>query len=54
MTLEALIEKGLIKHTRIDVKILGSGELSKKLTVTAHGSSCARGRSRPPVGPPSL
>jgi len=39
VTLEALLEQGLIKNTRIDVKILGSGELSKKLTVTAHGFS---------------
>src|SRR3954449_11092926 len=36
VTLEALIEKGLIKNTRTDVKILGQGELKKKLTVTAH------------------
>jgi large subunit ribosomal protein L15 len=33
---EALVEKGLIKNTRIDVKILGEGELKKKLSVTAH------------------
>jgi large subunit ribosomal protein L15 len=39
VTLEALIEKGLIKNTRIDVKILGQGELKKKLTVTAHSFS---------------
>ena len=36
VTLEALVEKGLIKNTRTDVKILGDGELKKKLTVTAH------------------
>ena len=36
VTPEALIEKGLIRNTRIDVKILGEGELTKKLTVTAH------------------
>jgi len=39
VTLEALLEQGLIKNTRVDVKILGSGELTKKLTVTAHGFS---------------
>jgi large subunit ribosomal protein L15 len=39
VTLDALVEKGLIKHTRIDVKILGSGELTKKLSVTAHAFS---------------
>src|SRR6187551_2925236 len=36
VSLDALIEKGLIKNTRIDVKILGEGELKKKLDVTAH------------------
>ena len=30
---------GLIKNTKIDVKILGSGELTKSLSVTAHGFS---------------
>jgi large subunit ribosomal protein L15 len=41
VTLEALIEKRLIKHTRIDVKVLAEGELTKKLTVTAHRFSAA-------------
>jgi large subunit ribosomal protein L15 len=36
VTLEAMVEKRLIKNTRTDVKILGEGELKKKLTVTAH------------------
>jgi large subunit ribosomal protein L15 len=36
VTLELLVERGLIRNTRIDVKILGTGELTKKLTVTAH------------------
>ena len=36
VTLEALLEKRLIRNTRTDVKILGNGELKKKLTVTAH------------------
>ena len=36
VSLDALLEKGLIKNTRIDVKILGEGELKKKLLVTAH------------------
>jgi large subunit ribosomal protein L15 len=39
VTLEALVEKGLIKNTKKDVKILGNGELTKKLTVAAHGFS---------------
>jgi large subunit ribosomal protein L15 len=36
---ETLVDRGLLKHTRTDVKILGSGELTKKLTVSAHGFS---------------
>lgn len=36
VTLEALLDKRLIRNTRSDVKILGNGELKKKLTVTAH------------------
>src|ERR687883_1088039 len=36
VTPESLQEKGLIKTTRVDVKILGDGELKKKLSVTAH------------------
>ena len=36
VTPETLVEKRLIKNTRTDVKILGDGELKKKLTVTAH------------------
>ena len=39
VTLEALVEKGLIKNMRTDVKILGQGDLKKKLTVTAHAFS---------------
>ena len=41
VTLETLLEKGLIKNTRIDVKILASGDLTKKLSVTAHRFSAA-------------
>jgi large subunit ribosomal protein L15 len=36
VTPETLAEIGLIRNTRIDVKILGHGELKKKLAVTAH------------------
>jgi large subunit ribosomal protein L15 len=36
VTPESLAATGLIKNTRIDVKILGEGELTKKLSVTAH------------------
>jgi large subunit ribosomal protein L15 len=37
--IEELLERGLIKNTRADVKVLGDGELTKKLNVTAHGFS---------------
>jgi large subunit ribosomal protein L15 len=39
VTLEVLVEKGLIKNTRTDVKLLGQGELTKKLNVTVHAAS---------------
>ncbi len=39
VNIEALVEKGLLKNTKADVKILGSGDLTKKLAVTAHAFS---------------
>jgi len=39
VTPEALKAKGLIRSVRKDVKLLGVGELSKKLTVTVHAAS---------------
>jgi large subunit ribosomal protein L15 len=36
VTVDSLKAKGLIRNTRVDVKILGSGDLTKKLSVTAH------------------
>jgi large subunit ribosomal protein L15 len=39
VTPDTLVEKRLIKNTRTDVKILGVGELKKKLSVSAHGFS---------------
>ena len=39
VTPETLKEKGLINKLSIDVKILGVGELTKALTVNAHGFS---------------
>ena len=39
VTPESLVEKGVLKNTRTDVKILGNGELTKKLSVTAHAVS---------------
>lgn len=39
ITIEVLIEKGIIKNPRDGVKILGNGELTKKLTVQANAFS---------------
>jgi large subunit ribosomal protein L15 len=39
VTPESLVEKGLIKNTKIDVKLLGNGDLKKKLTVRVHAIS---------------
>ena len=39
VTLEALMEAGIIKHTRVPVKILGQGDLSVALTVQANAFS---------------
>lgn len=36
VTPESLVEKRLIKNTKIDIKLLGTGEVSKKLTVRVH------------------
>ena len=41
VTIEALVEKGLIKNTRIDVKLLGQGDLKKKLSITVHAASAS-------------
>jgi large subunit ribosomal protein L15 len=39
VTPESLVEQRLIKNTKTDVKILGNGEISKKLTVRVHAIS---------------
>ena len=39
VTIEALIEKGIIGEARDGVKVLGGGELSRKLTVKANAFS---------------
>ena len=39
VTPQVLAEAGLIRNARIEVKILGQGDLSKKLTVSAHAFS---------------
>jgi large subunit ribosomal protein L15 len=41
VTPELLLEHGLVSSARIDVKVLGDGELTKKLTVTAHRFSAS-------------
>ena len=41
VTLEALVEKGLIRNIRTDVKLLGQGDLSKKLSITVHAASAS-------------
>src|SRR5213083_832246 len=38
-TPESLVERGLLKNTKTDVKLLGNGELKKKLTVRVHAIS---------------
>jgi large subunit ribosomal protein L15 len=41
VTPDSLVEKGVLKNTKTDVKILGNGELKKKLSVTAHAVSAS-------------
>src|SRR5947208_12772925 len=41
VTPESLVEVGVIKNTKIDVKILGNGEITKKLTVRVHAVSAS-------------
>src|SRR5436190_2702880 len=41
VTPESLVEKRLIKNTRIDIKLLGTGEVTKALTVRVHRVSSA-------------
>ena len=41
VTTETLVERGILKNTKTDVKVLGNGELKKKLSVTAHAVSAS-------------
>ena len=41
VTPESLVEKGILKNTKIDVKLLGTGELKKKLTIKVHAISAS-------------
>src|SRR2546422_1642949 len=39
VTPESLVEVGLLKNTKTDVKLLGNGELKKRLTIRVHAIS---------------
>jgi large subunit ribosomal protein L15 len=41
VTPEALLDKGLIRSTRVDVKLLGQGELTKTLSIAVHAASAS-------------
>ena len=41
VTPESLVEKKILKNTKIDVKLLGTGEVAKKLTVRVHAVSAS-------------
>ncbi len=41
VTPEALRERGFVKHVRQPIKVLGSGTLSKKLTVQLHAATAS-------------
>ena len=41
VSVDTLIERGIVKNPRDGVKILGNGELTKKLTVQAHAFSAS-------------
>lgn len=41
VTPESLVEKRIVKNTKIDVKLLGSGEISKNLVVRLHAISAS-------------
>ena len=41
VSVETLLEKGIVKNPRDGVKILGNGELTKKLTVQANACSAS-------------
>src|ERR671923_1347555 len=41
VTPETLVERGVIRNTRFDVKLLAGGDLTKKLTITVHRASAA-------------
>ena len=50
VTVDTLIEAGLVKNPRDGVKILGNGELTKKLTVQANAFSASAKEKIEPLG----
>jgi large subunit ribosomal protein L15 len=55
VTPESLAEKGLIRNTKTDVKLLGNGDLKKKLTIRVHAiSATARSKVESAGGTVSL
>src|SRR5436305_7042789 len=55
VTPESLVEQGLLKNTKTDVKLLGNGELKKRLTVRVHAiSASAREKVEAAGGPVAL
>ena len=41
VTPESLVEKALVRNIRTDVKLLGQGDLKKKLSITVHAASAS-------------
>lgn len=41
VSMESLTEQGLVKHGKVGIKILGRGEITKKLTLQVHGISAS-------------
>src|SRR3954453_10856097 len=55
VTPETLKAKGLIRSIRKDVKLLGVGDLQKKLSISVHGASATpREKVGAAGGPPTL
>ena len=50
VTIETLVENGVIKSPKDGVKILGNGELTKKLTVKANAFSASAAEKIPALG----
>ena len=50
VTIETLVENGVIKNPKDGVKILGNGELTKKLTVKANAFSASAAEKIQAIG----